>query len=322
MENEDGSVQCNQCAKRFKRRNNFAIHYYKIHKEKTLKCNHCDRGFAHTTLLNYHLKKCNGKPVSHFQRKENITYRKIENGKYSCVKCEKVFNKIASFYTHYGVNHKEKSLKCNQCDKSFSLNYKLQNHIRKCDGTSEKCSVKSETTFRCDICDRTFSKMYLLKNHYKTHNKAVVKSKINSPSYKMKICRAKSVALQGNSKANNDLENLQNSPPDDTISKCKFCEKVLCPGNCNLKASSFQMEPFEISTVVLKPTDIFAIANITENYESLEPKAEKVIEQEEPQPNPTIKTESTPEFITDSPIPPVIEDEEIKIEIGESILGL
>ena len=105
---------CCLCESKFKIRGKFAIHFYQVHKEKTLICDSCDKRFAHCSFMKFHLKRCKGKLYPKCITKEKITYKiiqskdKMEN--IQCLICNEAFESIASFHSHYSYNEKEKNL--------------------------------------------------------------------------------------------------------------------------------------------------------------------------------------------------------------------
>ena len=98
---------CYQCEAKFKKRAKFANHFYRFHKEKTLKCENCKKLFAHSTFLRIHLKRCKGESLSKYNTNENISYKKILVGdrmeNIQCMICEEVFDSISSFHESFSV---------------------------------------------------------------------------------------------------------------------------------------------------------------------------------------------------------------------------
>ena len=94
---------------------------------------------------------------------------------------------------HYSLNHRDKNHKCNQCGKAFSLNCKLQYHMKKCKGKQEnisrlgstqKSKINSKQKFKinqtsyqvlefedgknikCNQCDARFNQKWVFASHY------------------------------------------------------------------------------------------------------------------------------------------------------------
>ncbi len=58
------------------------------------------------------------------------------------------------------VEGNKKKLKCNYCDKSFSKNFDLNQHVR---------SHTGEKPFQCIVCGRAFAQKSNVKKHMQTH---------------------------------------------------------------------------------------------------------------------------------------------------------
>ena len=170
--------ECCLCEAKFKERGKFARHFYQIHKEKTLKCDNCDKYFAHSSLRSIHLKNCIGKSLPLCKTKENITYKKIQAEdnleKVQCIICDKVFESVNLFHGHYFYTHREKRFKCYKCSKSFSRESIFNNH---------SCQ-NQEKTFKCDKCSKSFDFAYNVRRH----NKIVHEKESNIQLYKKHKC--------------------------------------------------------------------------------------------------------------------------------------
>ena len=142
----------------------FSLHYYRFHKEKTLKCDNCEKHFGHTSLLKVHFERCS------------------------------------------------KNYKCDNCVKTFRKKYRLKNHMKKCD-------TKIVQEFKNDV-----TKGNILKSDLK------------------------SIEIDEETKS------TQNSTQIETSLKCEFCGKM-CSGTCDSKHNSNQMKASDISSVVLQSTE-------------------------------------------------------------------
>ena len=59
IESDSGkNYACNFCEKTVPDKWQFSLHYYRFHKEKTLKCDNCEKHFGHTSLLKVHYERC------------------------------------------------------------------------------------------------------------------------------------------------------------------------------------------------------------------------------------------------------------------------
>ena len=204
VESELGQIyECCQCDAKYKERRKFANHFYRVHKEKTLKCERCDKRFAHSTLLSIHLKRCKGKSLPKYNTKENISYKKILVGdrmeNIQCMICEELFESISSFHGHYSNAHREKKFRCDKCSRIFISKSKFNRHV--CQDQNEKpyvcnnCSKFKNTSnlwrhnitehekdskglmnnvLKCETCDKTFLEKGKLNKHLIVHDYEVV----------------------------------------------------------------------------------------------------------------------------------------------------
>ena len=62
----------------------------------------------------------------------------VDQTNYECDICENAFKSVSKLKVHYIHFHREKKFKCDKCGKAFSMKCKLQNHMKKCDGTLQK----------------------------------------------------------------------------------------------------------------------------------------------------------------------------------------
>ena len=218
IENEVGKhYECCQCEAKFKERGKFAIHFYRVHKEKTAKCDNCDKLFGHSSFLSIHLKKCKGKSLK-YNTKENITYKKIQLGdrleKVQCMICDEDFESVNSFHSHYSKTHKEKRFRCDKCSKSFLLESLLDNHLCQAQEKAYKCNKCSKSfdlacnvrrhnrivhekesnsqlykKHKCDTCGKSFFDKLKLDKHLITHDYEIVESDDKIKQFQCKICK-------------------------------------------------------------------------------------------------------------------------------------
>ena len=145
----DGSgriYKCQRCEKKFRNNSSIVQHVHYHHREKKIDCEKCGRMFPSKSLLNRHMKSCDG--VEKIQQKlKHVEYRVSENDssdkKYQCMKCEKKFRTINLIWRHIFNMHREKKFRCEFCDKLFPFNYALNTHKKKCHNNPG--TLKSET---------------------------------------------------------------------------------------------------------------------------------------------------------------------------------
>ena len=150
--------QCDKCMKTFNYLWKLKIHIKSIH-EDGLKCLECNEGFSNSYRLNRHIKN---------------DHSKIKN--FKCDACEKTFLNSFKLKCHYIRRH-DKSLKCEQCGKDFTL---AQNLIRHIEIFHEK-----KQSHRCEICKKTIKHSLIMHNRTKGHlQKLEAKDNILSSSNK------------------------------------------------------------------------------------------------------------------------------------------
>ena len=213
------TYECYQCEAKFKKRAKFAKHLYRLHLEKTLKCERCDKLFAHSSLLNIHLKKCEVKSPQKYKTKENTTYKKIESEdkveKIQCMICEEVFESVNTFHGHYSHTHREKRFRCDKCFKSFSRESDLNLHLDIC----------REKTYKCDKCSKSFS----FASNVWRHNKIAHENNGNAQMNKKHKCDTCGITF--NDKLNLDKHLITHDYEivilDDKIKQfqCKICKE-------------------------------------------------------------------------------------------------
>ena len=139
------NYQCKSCGKKFNALGTFHQHFIYVHKEKKLKCEHCDKLFPINSSLNYHKKL--------YHSKENVLSK--------CDICDKVFKNARVLGSHINQDHiakyKEKKLKCDNCDRKFAFPSLLKVHSKTCQ--------KDRAKIKCEKCD----KVYPFKSHFKKH---------------------------------------------------------------------------------------------------------------------------------------------------------
>ena len=184
--NEEKRVQCIKCQETFSDKDNFYTHF-RIHMEKKFKCDKCSQMFVYNSILQAHLKKCNG------QRRRQSKIKDVEykittddNGKkkFHCNKCAKSFARVAKIIQHIYIVHREKKFKCEKCTKMFALKSIMKKHVQMCDGTLRErtkngvgnrninyklLEINRQIQFQCIKCQEIFSDRTSFHVHFRTH---------------------------------------------------------------------------------------------------------------------------------------------------------
>ena len=90
------------------------------------------------------------------KRKENLV---------KCHLCESTFNDKGSLKKHHIAKH-PKNLKCEHCEETFQLNWRLESHMK---------IHKQAKTFECDKCEKVFVLKWRLEKHQKIHDQTKTK---------------------------------------------------------------------------------------------------------------------------------------------------
>ncbi len=109
-------------------------------------CPICEKEYASTAYLDYHLKSC-------------------QDGKYdfNCNQCDYKTNNKRYFSTHHQV-HSSVKHECPVCQHKLSTEADLKRHQR-----SMHSNIPPTKNYACDLCDSSFTNLTALKNHTKTH---------------------------------------------------------------------------------------------------------------------------------------------------------
>lgn len=88
----------------------------------------------------------------------------------TCEKCSKIFDSKKSLYQH-SLTHREKwSYMCEECGKSYSNRFNLENHKSSFHGENVE---EYGSIYKCKICDKQFTTRKDLYQHINTHSKEV-----------------------------------------------------------------------------------------------------------------------------------------------------
>ena len=189
--------ECPDCAKTFKSRDALNQHRKREHTENGMpyKCNQCNRGFTHPSILKLH----------------EVMHTKKRN--YKCPDCHKSYYRASELNRHKLIKHgnREKTFICIECGASFLYPGNLRKH--RLSHTAESTVQKS---FECQICKKQFPGRFSLVQHSQIHNKNHLKydrcsrtftnkknpdhrkrMNVNKNNYDHPICNARSASKRG-----------------------------------------------------------------------------------------------------------------------------
>ncbi|XP_055373035.1 zinc finger protein 723-like [Condylostylus longicornis] len=184
LHRETKDYHCLDCDKDFKTASQY-INHKKTHAFR-YECRECDKVYVYGQSLKHHYK------TIHPESYENMMNTCSLKRGYECEICSKVYESRLSFLAHKRFDHnwakifkcresscnkkffnkeqcdlhykkkhiKEKSLKCQYCNKSFFMKCHLLVHVKK--HTNEK-------NFKCEYCGRGFIQKIHLKTHLAKH---------------------------------------------------------------------------------------------------------------------------------------------------------
>ena len=145
--------------------------HLQIHtKEKSKKCDHCDKLFRQSGSLRRHIVQIHN--IIEGDVKKYYKKYDSKNKDFPCRICDKILSSKASLKNHNLVHTGLKTERCNECDKSFINNYALQKHIQSSHVKNKKFDIEPYT---CDVCSKEVLGLEKLKQHKRSHR---IKNKI------------------------------------------------------------------------------------------------------------------------------------------------
>ncbi|XP_033215762.1 zinc finger protein 2 homolog isoform X2 [Belonocnema kinseyi] len=140
--------RCPKCGVRYKLKSELEIHLSTHTHGPAYQCSQCSRVFNHKGNYKRHL-------MSH------LDPLSLHLPKYPCDVCGKRFLNNRTLETHRRVHTGEKPYKCIACNKHFSQQGNLLNHVK-----SVHSNPRSHT---CEVCGKSFNQKATLKDHSLLH---------------------------------------------------------------------------------------------------------------------------------------------------------
>ena len=223
------TCQHDGCSKQYQSRHSLRSHENVKHAEVMEKCSECDQEFLRPQQLEAHIKRahveadkrkhqcdlCDKNYLSkyHLQRHKRATHFGL---RHKCDFCSKVYMGEGGLKAHVNAVHVDKkSYTCSQCDKSFSWQISLANHVS-IHHNSDPDRLEKLRTERCNICDAGFRSKAQLSKHTKTTH-----------SEKLYRCTVETCTENFSSHSYKELESHRNiyHPKKRVTFKCDHCHK-------------------------------------------------------------------------------------------------
>ena len=147
---------CSQCHKIFFNSKNKKRHLKTQHLgQKRIPCNECDKTYASTAALQYHVGKCH-------------SHNKVPS--YSCKHCDQQFANFETFNIHSRMHKKVVAHKCRKCYSCSKCTFrtKRKHHLQK--HIAAVHATEITTLYECTFCDNRYnSKDNLTRHKKKSH---------------------------------------------------------------------------------------------------------------------------------------------------------
>ncbi|XP_053681098.1 zinc finger protein 492-like [Anopheles nili] len=156
---EEKNYSCEHCGKTFKFQTNLRSHIDRVHGEKDVSCNICNKYFNHKALSAH-------KRSAHTDEM------------FMCEHCPKMFKTRSGLESHKG-DHDEtqrKSVKCHICGKEMRRGASMAKHM--------KTIHSQEDPVNCNLCGKVFRTSF----HMMRHRANTCAATINSRPYKCEVC--------------------------------------------------------------------------------------------------------------------------------------
>ncbi|XP_063899233.1 zinc finger and SCAN domain-containing protein 2 [Helicoverpa armigera] len=152
---EPGGVKCDECDRIFAHDRSFAIHYQRVHlgiKNKQRKPK--DKRKRTACVCEFCGKKCDCIATL-------ISHQRTHTGEkpFQCIECPKRFSQIQRLRIHVRTHTGERPFKCTVCPKAFKHKAALNRHDRVHSG---------EKPYQCARCGKNFSQSNSMKLHVRT----------------------------------------------------------------------------------------------------------------------------------------------------------
>ena len=132
---------CSFCSDTFHENKNRQLHESRMHSERNIQCDKCEKKFPDLHILNLHIQNV------HVMKKPRI-----------CPICEKACSTDTVYKCHMNRHNGLRPYTCETCGNGYHTNRDLKNH-------------KSVHTlpYKCHLCEKSFSAKGVLDDHIRKH---------------------------------------------------------------------------------------------------------------------------------------------------------
>jgi len=223
---EKEALQCNNCDFRTKSSANLAKHQERKHEGgKRFLCGFCSftakkrsqlvrHEFSHAEEASFMCDKCDFKTKAPDNLKVHALYH--EEPRYYCDQCDYKSHSAGNFFTHKKVKHGTDRHECEQCGKHFVYKRHLLRHLVN----------HTDVKLPCSFCDKQFTRQDKLKEHLREAH-GIVETKDDSAKHDIKAID-KSFSCTDCPKMftnNKHLSRHKSSIHSSVLLSCPYCHK-------------------------------------------------------------------------------------------------
>ena len=146
--NDNGSIKCENCDKRFRGSYELNIHKSIEHEGHRYSCKHCGKEYRSSSGLAYHIK----------------SRHLLLNERLKCSRCESSFPTNQKLKLHERRTHQIKKLACNYCKNEFVYDWIFKKHQQRCKAKPGQ----GRNIFLCCNCNKRFNKRSYVRQHEKS----------------------------------------------------------------------------------------------------------------------------------------------------------
>uniref|UniRef100_A0A8C1XLJ7 Zgc:66448 n=1 Tax=Cyprinus carpio TaxID=7962 RepID=A0A8C1XLJ7_CYPCA len=156
-------LECNECGKKFTRRETYNLHrHFHMHQDEqaSLVCKECGITFQHRSDLIKHrsIHKENSQPSLSQSKGSERIYK--ERRKFQCEHCGMCFSTMMRLRLHACEQNVEKPFRCPLCRKDFQYRVSINAHMQ---------SHSLDSPYRCQECNKGFQSLVTLHIHQRSH---------------------------------------------------------------------------------------------------------------------------------------------------------